>query len=255
MASYEIGQIVFSEGDRSDYVGYIVDGEAEVCKRHGDSLVTVGRLKAGEYFGEMAALEGREHGATVRAAGSLTVECFEKSSFLERASRDSDLALGLLKTLSRRLRQMDDAYAAAVEANKAVEAIEKGPESDGAAGTTKLLAGSGRVAAAVPPEGLVLKKLPFVVGRTPSDREGSSLIPIDLSLDDQKPYRLSRSHFSIGRENGRMVVHDLHSHLGTQVNDTFIGQFFAHDTAELTAGENVIVAGGEGSPYKFRVVV
>ena len=252
MATYETGQIVFSEGDQSDFVGFIVDGEAEVCKRNGDSFVTVGRLKAGEYFGEMAALEGRQHGATVRAKGPLIVECFEKSGFLERASRDSDLALALLRTLSHRLRQMDDAYAAAVDTSKAPE---NAPAGNGAAATMKLLSGSGRVAAAIPPEGLVLKKLPFVVGRKPSDREGSSLIPIDLSIDDQKPYRLSRSHFSIGREGGRMVVHDLHSHLGTQVNDTFIGQFFAHDTAELSAGENVIIAGGEGSPYKFRVVI
>ena len=252
-SSYDIGQVILAEGEKSDFVGYIVEGEAEVSKRHGEAVVTVGRLKAGEYFGEMAAIEGREHGATIRACGPLIIERFEKSSFLERASRDSDLALELLRRLSHRLHTLDDAYAAAAaHTNRNLQT----PRTDQAArGTMTLRPGSSRVADFIPPDGLALNRLPFVVGRTLSKRERAPLETVDLCLDDSMPYRLSRAHFCICRENGRVIVRDLNSHLGTQVNGTFIGQHFARDTAELSTGDNVIVAGGENSPYVFRIPI
>ncbi|MGB0577197.1 MAG: cyclic nucleotide-binding domain-containing protein [Alphaproteobacteria bacterium] len=72
--TYSKGQLVFSEGEASTFVGYIHEGEAEVIKCHGDDIVTIGQLKAGEYFGEMAAIEGRNHSASVRATSALIVE-------------------------------------------------------------------------------------------------------------------------------------------------------------------------------------
>lgn len=252
MAVYEDGQVVFSEGEKSDFVGYIVDGEAEVCKRHGSADITVGRLNAGEYIGEMAAIEGRAHGATVRASSTLVVERLEKTSFLERASHDNDLALLLLKRLSQRLHTMDDAYAAVVGTDGRGDRPSK---HEVAASSVTLFPGSSCLARHLPAGGLVLDRLPFLIGRTPSRREQSPPVPVDLRIDDPPPYRLSRSHFSIDRQYGQTVVRDLNSHLGTRVNKAFIGRFFPRDTAELSHGENVIIAGGKGSPYEFRIVV
>ena len=45
------------------------------------------------------------------------------------------------------------------------------------------------------------------------------------------------------------------STLGTQVNETFLGQYGSVFQAPLLRGENRVVAGGRGSPFAFRVVV
>lgn len=251
MNTYAEGHLVFSEGDQSTFVGYILLGEAEVVKGHGDGLVTIGRLKAGEYFGEMAAIEGRSHSASVRAVGSLTVELIERHSFLERVSRDSVLAFELLQRLSRRLHSLDDAYAAVAGGEQSKRFSGDNEESV----TVSILPGSEAVASFLPITGQEISHVPFVVGRTPSFQEYGPAGGADLCLNDFVPYRLSRAHFAIERLDNQMVVRDLNSHLGTKVNETYIGHYAPCDIAELRAGENLIVAGGDDSPYTFRVVV
>jgi hypothetical protein len=43
--------------------------------------------------------------------------------------------------------------------------------------------------------------------------------------------------------------------LGTQVNGEFLGHHFSKDFGSLKIGENKISAGGEGSPFSFKVLV
>ena len=57
------------------------------------------------------------------------------------------------------------------------------------------------------------------------------------------------------QENGGIRVHDLNSHLGTVVNGQAIGAHFGSDWAPLRIGENTIIAGGEKSPFVFRIIV
>ena len=66
---------------------------------------------------------------------------------------------------------------------------------------------------------------------------------------------MSRSHFRIEKLGDDDVVRDLGSKLGTQVNGEALGHHFASDFAPLENGRNLIVAGGIGPPYVFRVVV
>jgi hypothetical protein len=251
MNTYDEGQRVFSEGDSSNFVGYILQGEAEVVKNHGDGFITIGQLKAGEYFGEMAAIEGRNHGASVRATSALTVDLIERHSFLERVSQDSVLAFELLQRLSRRLHSLDDAYAAVVggEEGDQLNTIQE------KLATVRILPGSETIASIVPATGLVINHFPFVVGRTPSFDEQRPIGGVDLCLDNVMPYRLSRAHFAIQWLGEKIIIRDLNSHLGTKVNDTYIGHYAPRDIAELHSGENLIVAGGDDSPFTLKVVV
>jgi hypothetical protein len=50
-------------------------------------------------------------------------------------------------------------------------------------------------------------------------------------------------------------VRDLASKLGTIVNDRPLGWDFPRDSAPLHQGENIIVAGGSGSPFVFAVTL
>ena len=80
-------------------------------------------------------------------------------------------------------------------------------------------------------------------------------VAADLLLYDREPVRLSRDHFAIVRHKGHLFVRDLQSTLGTTVNGVPIGWHFGADEAPLQAGDNEIVAGGEGSPFVFKVEV
>ena len=47
---------------------------------------------------------------------------------------------------------------------------------------------------------------------------------VDLLIEDSRPYRLSRAHFSLTARNGSCVLQDLESTLGTQVNGRYVGR-------------------------------
>ncbi len=97
--------------------------------------------------------------------------------------------------------------------------------------------------------------LPFRIGRHDDDGERASTIPPDLAIEDPKPHRLSRSHFEIITEDGKICVRDLHSALGTSVNGRLIGKKFTTDVAALEIGRNLVAAGGRDTPYEFAVTI
>lgn len=56
-------------------------------------------------------------------------------------------------------------------------------------------------------------------------------------------------------EYGNVFIRDCNSEYGTIVNERNLGRDFAVDQVALKPGENVVVAGGDGSPYKFLIDV
>jgi pSer/pThr/pTyr-binding forkhead associated (FHA) protein len=102
---------------------------------------------------------------------------------------------------------------------------------------------------------LELDDRPFVVGRRPIPGEELPQWHPDLSLDDTRPFRLSRNHFMIERRDERYYLRDLHSTLGTIVNGEPIGDRFFTDEVLLRIGENEVIAGGVHSPFVFSVSI
>lgn len=94
--SFQSGEIIIKEGDPGDAVCRIISGDAEVVKQHGDQAVVVGRAGAGEFVGEMAAIEGSRYSATVLATSALEAEFIDRELLLERISQDHRLAFQLL---------------------------------------------------------------------------------------------------------------------------------------------------------------
>ncbi len=114
---------------------------------------------------------------------------------------------------------------------------------------------SDNYSAQMPSAGLVITKKPFYVGRT-SSRQGKHL-PENRSflLTDIEPYQLSRKHFQIDCKNGRPVIIDCNSTLGTIVNGVTIGKKHARKWARLNPGKNIIIAGGPDSGVIFRIML
>ena len=68
-------------------------------------------------------------------------------------------------------------------------------------------------------------------------------------------YRLSRQHFWVEQTSEGLAVRDLDSYLGTLADGTPLGTNFGRDSLLLEEGEHLVVAGGAGSPYRFRLAV
>lgn len=268
--SYHEGEFLFKEGDPSHFACRIVSGEVEVIKELDNQTVVLGIIKAGEFLGEMGVIEGKPRNATARTKTDVTADLFNKEQFLRLMSDDTNSAYQLIARLCERLRSVDQKLAEATvskdvrtysfadishqKGSTSLTVYEEAPADSHDLGL-KILANSELVATGFPKNGLAVTDFPFHVGREPAPKETAPSFKIDLTIHDQPPYRLSRIHFCIEKNKQGFLVRDLGSTLGTQVNGEFLGNDFARDSRQLQHGENVVIAGGLGSPFAFPVFV
>ena len=79
---FEANEVVFREGDRGDWLYVVLDGEVEVV-RHvpGQGEVTLGKLGAGECFGEIALVSDKPRSATVRSCTAVNLLALDRDAF------------------------------------------------------------------------------------------------------------------------------------------------------------------------------
>ncbi len=244
---YTAGQVIYREGGSGDAVFIIQEGEVEVLRDVGGEEVRLAVLRKGAIFDEMGVLRDRPRSTTARALGDITLVTISKETFLSTFRKDNPLALPLLRMLCERLSQ---AGSRLVEQQIYSEGARLG-EVD----SIRLLPASPEMAAQIGSEGLALPDLPFQVGRHRRPGEPARASGSELALQSPGGEQISIQHFCIRGQDGRLVLRDLKSHLGTLVNGVRIASFEQSDVADLTFGENEIQAGGLESPYRFHVIV
>jgi CRP-like cAMP-binding protein len=260
ISAFKKGDFLFRQGDASDRVLLVRSGAVEVLREVGESFIVLGNVRAGEWLGEMGVIESRSHSASARAIAEGEVDVFTAQQFLERVSGDPVLARELILRLSIRLREIENRVAGDL-----LHLMHDGfPDRASEAGSDSIItrdaaisisADSDFLAELIGKEPRRISRLPYLVGRIPARRETSPSQRPDLLIEDRDPFRLSRQHFAIVRNGSRLLVSDVGSALGTIVNGQAIGRHFMRDNAPLHRGENHILAGGEGSPFKFLVSV
>ena len=230
--------------------------------------IVLGKIKAGEFLGEMGVIEGMPRSASARAIGPVTAELMGKEEFLHHISENPGSAYQLIARLSERLRSTGEQLAeATVTKDVKTHSFEEMPaksDAEDPSGEEMVISESADLRLIIFPasqflaphissHGLDIVRLPFSVGRQQEPGEGSAFIPIDLCIPDTRPYRLSRQHFALNRSKHGYYVADLGSTLGTEVNGEGLGYSFGKDRKYLEEGENVINAGGRDSHFSFRV--
>ena len=111
------GDVIVREGEVTDCMYLVEAGEISIIKNFvSENPVELAVLEAGEFFGEMCILETLPRSATARAAGEATVVSVASSSFYrlfeKMPKQHSILLLNIARDLSRRLRQLDEVFAA-----------------------------------------------------------------------------------------------------------------------------------------------
>jgi CRP/FNR family transcriptional regulator, cyclic AMP receptor protein len=251
--SFRKGDFLFHQGDASDRVFLIEAGKIEILREVNLDSILLGEVEAGEWLGEMGVMETRRRSATARAASHGTAEVLTSEEFIDRVSRNPEIARDLLLRLSIRLRRIEDKVAGTLSNSVSEDAAPDYKIPLGVA--VSLAANNEPLRSRIGAAAIQLTHLPYIVGRIPEKDEQEALRHPDLLLPDHEPFRLSRDHFMIVQQDDRLLVWDLGSTLGTIVNGKAIGHHFMNDSALLHRGRNRILAGGWDSPFDFTVAV
>lgn len=266
---FAAGDTLFLEGDPSDVVYLIESGAVAVTKERPDEPVLLGRVEAGEFLGEMGVVEKLPRSASARAETAVEATIFQSVEFMNRVSQDSDLALNLIRRLSMRLRSVDNRIAnlepepepapmplpkLKSEPGMRVRISDTDRQADKTPSVT-IRGGSYALQLYIGADPIAVEKMPYSVGRVGESKRGAIGLEPDLGILDPEPFRLSPMHFMLFEDHDKVFVRDCDSELGTIVNGRSLGRDFPLDQTMLTPGENTVVAGGDGSPYKFLIDV
>lgn len=98
---FEDGERIMQEGEMGDSMYLIVDGVVQVFK--GERKVV--ELSERECVGEMAILDSEPRSATVQASSPVRTLRIAREDFYELMNEKAEIARGIIKVLTRRLRQ------------------------------------------------------------------------------------------------------------------------------------------------------
>src|SRR2546423_1648565 len=103
VGSFSEGKLLCREGTSGDDFFVLLEGRA-LAHRRGRKIRV---LKPGDYFGEVALLDGADRTASVTTIGPVRCFLLGRSDF-KAALRESDIAIKLLTTMASRLRAAEE---------------------------------------------------------------------------------------------------------------------------------------------------
>jgi hypothetical protein len=117
-------ETVIREGERGDTMYLVIKGEVGVFKGQegegGMKEIELDRIRAGDYFGEMALVEDVVRSATVRTSEESTLLVLDRQEFAEIVKEYPQIALHICKVLSQRIRKL----------HEKIQVYEKGPSQE-----------------------------------------------------------------------------------------------------------------------------
>src|SRR6266550_6165613 len=114
--------VLFHAGDAGDAMYLIEHGKVRICVQAKDGHeVTLATLGRGDFFGEMALLDGERRSADAVVAEDSRLALLSREHFLSFVRSSPDVALELLTALANRLRHTDELLRRSATRNVNVE--------------------------------------------------------------------------------------------------------------------------------------
>lgn len=102
---YDASEVIFEEGSTGRELFVVLEGKVDIVKTTGASETTIVSLGKGEFFGEMAVIDGSSRSATAVAAETgARVMRINHARFVYLVSQQPAFALMVMDALSKRLR-------------------------------------------------------------------------------------------------------------------------------------------------------
>ncbi|MCA1643205.1 MAG: cyclic nucleotide-binding domain-containing protein [Acidobacteria bacterium] len=116
------GALLFRQGEAGDAMYLVEAGRVRifVTDEDGEEL-TLAELQRGDFFGEMALVEGKARTASARAVDDALLYSLAREDFLSFIRKNSDVALAMVRAISERLRRTDELLRRRVSRNANVE--------------------------------------------------------------------------------------------------------------------------------------
>ena len=103
------GSVLFRKGEAGDAMYLIEGGRVRIHIRDEDGdEVTLAELSGGDFFGEMAILDGKPRSASATVTEEARLAVLSREHFHAYVRRNPDLALGMLGAITERLRHTDE---------------------------------------------------------------------------------------------------------------------------------------------------
>lgn len=97
---YSPGEVIVQAGESGDSFFVVLEGNARVL---GKSR----QLGPGDFFGEMALLDGGPRSTTISAKGRLRTMKLPRRSFLKALKQEPQISLKIMEALAQRIRQLE----------------------------------------------------------------------------------------------------------------------------------------------------
>jgi CRP-like cAMP-binding protein len=218
------GEFIFREADPGAEMYIIQEGQVEVLKQYAGEARQLAILEVGDFFGEMSLLEEQPREVSARALGDCRLLRIDQSTFDQIVREDPEIAVRMLRKLSLRLRERQEADARAAEIAQGPLGIAESPSARAAVpAPAQAPAPAPRVTVRrvvlTDPTGATTFTLSdsteATIGRI--DRATGFTPDIDLTaLDTERT--LSRRHAKIVKRDGEFYVRE---EIGTR-NGTFV---------------------------------
>jgi hypothetical protein len=204
-------------------------------------------LGMGQVFGEMGLIEDRSRSATVRALSTLQCRVIDRDQFNDLLTTKPSVLIPIMKCLFERLRQASeklaelDAATEGIRDHKAFEIIMEGQTEE----ARRVLGG----------RKLLITKFPFLIGRESLNPDSDVFYNNDLTIEEEKPYLISRNHMAIDNDGGRIWIIDRGSAFGTIVNGQETGGESGINRIPLKNGKNQLIVGSVRSKFIFLLTI
>jgi len=109
---YEDGEPIVRQGEEGDCMYVVQEGRLRVfVERDGEEVLLREPAEDETVIGEMALLGKDVRSATVRARGAARVLTIDRKGFLRRVHEDPSVVFEVIRTLSRRVRELSSEVA------------------------------------------------------------------------------------------------------------------------------------------------
>ena len=106
---FEREQVILTQEESGESLYFIAEGRVRVVLYGEDGKeITLSTLREGEFFGEMALIDGEPRSASVVAVDNSTLLVISRQNFLGLIKKYPRVALVFLSEMSRRLRKADE---------------------------------------------------------------------------------------------------------------------------------------------------
>jgi CRP/FNR family transcriptional regulator, cyclic AMP receptor protein len=99
---YSPGEVIVQAGESGDSFFLVLEGRARVLGRSRE-------LSAGDFFGEMALVDGGPRSSTITATDRVRAMKLPRRSFLTALEQDPQISLAIMEALAQRVRRLERA--------------------------------------------------------------------------------------------------------------------------------------------------